>query len=228
MQLFKKKAYTLYYPDENVVVLDPFDYIILTYQYTPPLGEDYDLDTLSTFRYPSSTLSGINASTTVGVIPGTGVVGCGASSQAADTTIPINVPINTAYMVYGGDDVDQTGTTSQFGESIVVNFKNLKDAGITTSPDVVVELFAGWQAGPSDYPITVKYETFIGGTISLETVGGVISNRYVSTGTPVSAAQVSLPIPVPIGYCGNGVDIKKNVTSIFFNLDTKVSSVVFH
>lgn len=217
--------------EAEAVELDPFDYIIATYQYDPPT--DYDLDTITTFRYPSSTLSGTNSNSISGFIPETGVVGCGTGKGSPDSVVPNGTNINTAYLVYGGDDVGQS-VAGTFGESVVINFKNLKDANITTSPDVVVELFAGWQSGPVDsYPITIKYETFIGGTISREVVDGVTTNRYVSNGTSVSTPQISPPIEVIRGLCSAGIEsssngIKSKVASINFNLDTKVASVTFN
>ena len=214
------------------VPLDPFDYIIVTYQYEPPQNVDYDLDTISTFRYASGTLTGSSASTIQGFIPGTGVAGCGCSpANLANETIPSNVPINSAYMVYGGDDANQE-TSGSYGESVVINFKNLKDANITTSNDIVVELYAGWHSSTASYPITLKYETFIGGTISQEVVGGVTTNRYVTTGTSVSSPQVSPPKTITQSDCtSGGIEgsfAKQHVASINYNLVTKVASVIFH
>ena len=216
---------------ENTVVLDPFDYIIVTYQYSPPAGQDYDLDTISTFRYASGTLTGSTAGTIQGFIPGTGVAGCGCNpANSANETIPSNVSINSAYMVYGGDDAGQS-VAGSFGESVVINFKNLDDANITTSDDIVVELYAGWHSTTASYPITVKYETFIGGTISQEVVGGVTTNRYVTTGTSVSAPQISPPKTITQSSCANGIEgfqAKQLVASISYNLVTKIANVTFY
>lgn len=217
------------------VPLEPFDYMIITYQYNPPQGSDYDLDTLSTFRYANSgPITGATMAETAGFIPGTGTAGCGGDPCGGDnSTMPLGSTINTAYMVYGGDDVDQS-LDGTFGESIVVNFKNLKDANITTSNEIVVELYAAWQSGTlGPYPITLKYETFIGGTISQQVVGGVTTKRYVSTGIPVSGPQVSPEKQLTRGTCGSGVNgpsnnYKQHVASINYNLVTKVSSVIFH
>ena len=233
------------------VPLNPFDYIIVTYQYTPPLNHDYDLDTLSTFRYATGTLAGGGASTITGFIPGTGVVGCGTLASGADTgiglgywgTIPNGVNINSTYMLFGGDDSGQVGTGT-FGESIVINFKNLDIANITTSDDIVVELFAGWHSRGDEnyndinfvnnpYPITIKFETFIGGVVSREIVGGITTNRYVTTGTSISGPQVSEPKEITPGSCGTGIqgdpnNFKQHVGSISYNLTTKVASVTFY
>lgn len=216
------------------VPLEPFDYIIFTYQYEPPQNYDFDLDTITTFRYATSTLSGSDASTIQGFIPGTGVVGCGTGNGSANSKIPSGSDINTAYMVYGGDDNSQS-TTGTYGESVVINFKNLKDANITTSNDIVVELYAGWHSQSPNYgpfPITLKYETFIGGTISREVVGGVTTNRYVTTGISVSSPQISPPKTITDSGCSFGIEgsqyAKQHVASINYNLVTKVASVIFH
>ena len=201
--------------------LDPFDYIIVTYQYNPPIGQDYDLDTLTTFRYPTSTLAGSTSSNTTGFIPGTGVVGCGAS-----TNIPIGSNYDTAYIYFGGDDVGQS-VDGSFGESVVINFKNLENSGTLTSNNIIAELFSGWHSGTSVYPISIKYETFIGGVISKEIVGGITTNRFVSTGTVVAAATISNPINIITGSCSSGVDIKRNVASISYNTITASASINF-
>lgn len=227
----KSAGYSVRLVKEDVP-LEPFDYIIVTYQYEPPQGVDYDLDTISTFRYASGTLTGSTAASIQGFIPGTGVAGCGCSPANSDNeTIPSNVNINSAYMVYGGDDSGQQ-TSGSYGESVVINFKNLKDANITTSNDIVVELYAGWHSITASYPITLKYETFIGGIISQEVVGGVTTNRYVTTGTSVSSPQISPPKTITQSDCtSGGIEgsfAKQHVASINYNLVTKVASVIFH
>jgi len=199
--------------------LSAFDYIIVTYQYAPPT--DYDLDTLTTFRYPTSTLAGNQSSNTTGFIPGTGVVGCGAA-----TVIPAGATINTAYLYFGGDDVGQS-VAGTFGESVAINFKNLENSGILTSTSVIAELFAGWQSGTTAYPISIKYETFIGGTISREVVGGVTTNRLISNGTVVAAATISSPINIISGGCSQGVSVKRNVAEISYDTTTNVASIAF-
>ena len=227
------------------VPLEPFDYIIVTYEYTPPINPngngidrlDYDLDTITTLRYATGTLTGNSASTIAGFIPGTGTVGCATGASGADSTRPSGVPLNSAYLRFGGDDAGQQ-LGNVFGESVVVNFKNLKDASITTSNDIVVELYAGWnsqQGGYTPFPINIKYETFIGGTVSREVVGLITTNRYVSTGTSVSSPQVSPPKTITTGTCSTGIDVstgpsgyKQHVASINYNLVTKISSVIFH
>lgn len=220
MRNFKKEIYKESILD-NIQILDPFDYIIVTFQYTPPTGSDYDLDTLTTFRYPNSVLSGTQSNNTVGFIPGTGVIGCGAGSA-----VPTTGNINTSYLYFGGDDVGQS-QQGTFGESVLISFKNLETSGITTSSDIIVDMYAGWHSGTSSYAINIKYETFIGGTISKEIVNGVTTNRFISTGVSVLPPQISPYTNIVTGNCGTGVDIKRKVASISFNLITKVSNITF-
>lgn len=241
---FSTRGYSVRLVKEDVP-LEPFDYIIVTYQYTPPIDPngngtvrlDYDLDTISTFRYSNSIITGPSPSTLTGFIPGTGKVGCSTGFSTPDSRIPVGSTINNAFMVFGGDDASQDGG-DVYGESIVVNFKNLKDANITTSNDIVVELYAGWnsqEGGFTPFPINIKYETFIGGTVTREVVGGVTTNRYVSSGISVSSPQISPSKTITTGTCSTGVDVntgpngyKQHVASINYNLVTKVASVIFH
>ena len=210
----------------QTTVLSAFDYIIVTYQYAPPTGQDYDLDTLTTFRYPDSTLSGNYSSSTTGYVAGTGVVGCGTPSPS--NVIPTSgANMNTSYLFWGGDDNSQS-VDGTYGESVVINFKNLETSGLLAETNVIAELFAGWHSGPAGaYPISIKYQTFIGGTISYEVIGGIQTNRFVSTGTVVAAAT-SVPISVISGNCGTGVSIKRNMASITYNTSTNAATVTFN
>lgn len=214
--------------NSETIALDPFDYIIITYQYSPPSGQDYDLDTITALRYQSDTLSGSDSANISGTLNSLPTVGCSGRffTPAAST-------INSSYLVWGGDDVGQT-QAGTFGESVVINFKNLELSGVTTSNDVVVDLYAGWHSGTSLYPISVKYETFTGGVISKEVVivegSSIETNRFVTTGTSIFLQTSNLKNITP-GSCGAGVDgvqPKQKVASIFFNLLTKVSNVEFY
>jgi hypothetical protein len=222
----------------QTVVLAPFDYIIVTYQYTPPVGLDYDLDTLTTFRYPESTITGVTSSTIAGFIPGTGVVGCGTSAQLANSTIPSGGTINDSYLTFGGDDSGQS-VDGAYGESVVINFKNLEDSGILdpTKNIIISELFAGWheqEGGYTDYPIEIKYETYVGGTITNYILPpippGTPTNRYISDGTRPDPAATSSPIIAAQSGCSNGVTglyAKRKMASISYNRTTKAASVTF-
>lgn len=226
MKNFKKNIYRL--SEEEVIILDPFDYAIITYQYTPPSGVDYDLDTISAFRYTNSSVTGIYSGAITGLMTPNSVVGC---STVGGNAVPSGSTFNNGYLFWGGDDnlQNQDGT---YGESIVVSFKKLKDLAITTSPNIAVDLFAGWHYPtiPSNFshPIKLKYETFIGGVISKEVVGGVTTNRFVSTGTSVSTPQISDDILISVGVCNDGPNIKKRIATINFNLDTNNSSLIFY
>lgn len=204
----------------QTTVLTAFDYIIVTYQYNPPVGDDYDLDTLTTFRYPNATLAGSDSNNTTGYVAGTGVVGCGAS-----TVIPSGANMNTSYLYWGGDDNVQF-VDGTYGESVVINFKNLETSGLLSQTNVIAELFAGWHSGTTAYPISIKYQTFVGGTISAEVVGGITTNRFVSTGTVIAAAT-SFPISVISGNCASGVSVKRNMASIAYDTITNVATVTF-
>ena len=220
------------------IVLNPFDYIIVTYEYVPPVGLDYDLDTLTTLRYPGSTLTGDTSSTIAGFIPGTGVVGCGTTASGPNTTIPSGMSINDAYLTFGGDDNAQI-VDGSYGESVVINFKNLEDSGILdpTKNIIIAELYAGWhsqEGGFVNYPINIKYETFIGGTITNYILPpippGTETNRYISSGTRPDPAAISNPITAIQSGCNigvTGVNAKRNVAYITYNRTTGAASINF-
>ena len=216
---------TVTFTTTQTTVLTAFDYIIVTYQYNPPVGVDYDLDTLTTFRYPNATLAGSTSSNTTGYVAGTGVVGCGTPSPS--NVIPTSgANMNTSYLYWGGDDNSQS-VDGTYGESVVINFKNLETSGLLSQTNVIAELFAGWHDGPAGaYPISIKYQTFVGGTISPEVVGGITTNRFVSTGTVVAAAT-SIPISVISGNCSSGVSVKRNMASIAYDTITNAATVTF-
>jgi len=224
MNNFKRNVFKT--SESEVIILDPFDYIIVTYQYAPPSGQDYDLDTITALRYQSDTLSGTASNNILGTLNNLPTTGCSGRFFTPNT---ISV-IQDSYLAWGGDDNLQT-QEGTFGESVVINFKNLELSNITTSNDVVVDLYAGWHSGTTLYPINVKYETFIGGIISKEIVSGIETNRFVTTGTSVSSPQTSNLKNITSGNCSAGVDgvnAKQKVASVFFNLLTKVSRVEFY
>lgn len=223
MNKFKKNIFKT--SESEAIALSPFDYAIVTYEYTPPNGSDYDLDTITALRYESSILGGANSANITGTLNSLPTVGCGGALFS-----PSNPPtIQDSFLAWGGDDVVQT-QAGTFGESVVINFKNLGLSGIATSNNVVVDLYAGWHSGTASYSITIKYETFIGGTITREVVSSVTTNRFVTTGTSVSTPQISNPKNITQGVCSvgvSGVNAKQKVGSIFFNLATKSSRVEF-
>lgn len=236
MNRFKRNIYKT--SESQTVILDPFDYIIVTYQYTPPSGEDYDLDTITALRYQSGILSGTTSNNILGTLNNLPTTGCSGRFFTPNT---ISV-IQDSYLAWGGDDniQAQEGT---FGESVVINFKNLgttETGGIVTSNDVVVDLYAGWHSGTILYPINIKYETFIGGVITREIVGGLETNRFVvdatvqnpgGTRVPITLSESPTPKNITSGNCSAGVDgsnAKQKVASVFFNLLTKVARVEFY
>lgn len=232
MNSFKRNIYKT--SESDVIILDPFDYIIVTYQYTPPSGQDYDLDTITALRYQSDVLSGTDSSSISGTLNNLPTTGCSGRFFTPTTGTIVN-----SFLAWGGDDSGQS-QAGTFGESVVINFKNLELSGVATSNEVVVDLYAGWHSGTTLYPINVKYETFIGGVITKEFVGGLETNRFVVDATeenpngtriPITSSQSSTLKNITPGNCGAGVDgvnAKQLVASVFFNLLTKVARVEFY
>ena len=222
----------------EAVVLNPFDYIIVTYEYVPPIGLDYDLDTLTTFRYTDSIITGNTSSTIAGFIPGTGVVGCGTAAATPNSTIPTGRAIDNSYLTFGGDDNNQK-VDGAYGESVVINFKILEDSGILdpTKNIIIAELFAGWhfqEGGYTDYPINIKYETYIGGNITNYILPpippGTQTNRYISNGTRPDPEAISNPITAAQSGCSNGVTglyAKRKMASISYNRTTQEAFIIF-
>jgi hypothetical protein len=208
----------------GVIILDPFDYIIVTFNYTPPLSQDFDLDSLTAIRPTNSVLSGgLSSVPPLGILPSTQIVGCGTGNFSS----PPQTTSQNSFLFWGGDDNNQN-QDGTFGESVVINLKNLKNSGITTLSEVDIDLFAGWHSNPNSvYPITLKYETFTGGTITKEIVNGVTTNRFVTTGQSISRPQISNPINIISGTCGEGVDIKRKIGTIRCNLLTGDASISF-
>ena len=235
------------------ITLDPFDYIIVTYEYIPPTGVDYDLDTFTTFKYPSSTISGTTSFNLTGFIPNpsvagySGVVGCGTPSDI----LPNGATVNTSFLAFGGDDANQE-VAGSFGESVVINFKNLESSGILSSSEniIIAELYAGWHTLTPSYPMSIKYETYSGGTITKYIVPpppgpptGTTTNRYISDGVSTNPAAISNPITVIQSCCDDGVTgidtagncpaepidrfPKRKVGSITYNRTTKAANITF-
>lgn len=200
MQHFKKNIYRSSV-DDAVVALDPFDYMIVTYKYDPSPSIP-DLDTATCFQNTGSVEDGK-------------FVGCG---QGHYTTPDSSYNINTAFLYQPGDDV-----SNGLGESIVISFKNLEAAGVSINDDVKVELYAGWCDAPPSGKARVTVTTYVGGTMTL------VDNTVVSDGTIIDGPFDSGEVPVVYGCCGtNPVTGKTHIGTIYFNLVTKVSNVVFY
>lgn len=209
MKNFKRNIYRLSTANCNFtgvaeeIILDPFDYMIVTYNYDNSLGSR-DLDSATAFQ-------------NTGTVEDNKFVGCGQPSQYATPT-PATL-INNAYLFQGGDDVG-----NGLGESIVINFKNLELANISVNNDVTVELYAGWCQAPASGATNVSAITYLGGVLSI-TPGG---NTITSTGTVVDTFS-STNIPVIMGCCGvNPLTLKTHIGTISYNLVTKLASVVFY
>jgi hypothetical protein len=209
MQAFKKKAYTLYYDDE--IVLDPFDYMIVTYSYnSTPAGRD--LDSATHFA-------------NTGTIEDNKIVGCGQSQSAGFGSGPYTTPmlgnqIDTAYLYQPGDDVG-----NGLGESILINFKNLEQSGISLNDDVKVELYAGWCQAPSPAVTNISITTYTGGTLTIVnqviTSTGTINDQFTKTNIPVLDN-------IATTCCAQPVALRTHVGTINFNLVTKVAGVTFY
>jgi hypothetical protein len=185
------------------IVLDPFDYMIVTYSYDNSLGSR-DLDSATTFQ-------------NTGTVEDNKFVGCGQPSGYA--TPITTTPINNAYLFQAGDDVGNGQ-----GESIVINFKNLELANISLNNDVRVELYAGWCQAPASSQANVSATTYLGGTLTV-TPG---LNTITSTGTVVDSF-ISNDVPIIMGCCNaNPLTAKTHIGTIFYNLVTKASSVTFY
>lgn len=197
---FKREIYK-HSVEENTIVLDPFDYMIVTYQYDNSLGSR-DLDSATTFQ-------------NTGTVEDNKFVGCG---QSAGYITPANTnTINNAYLFQAGDDV-QNG----LGESIVINFKALELATISLNNDVRVELYAGWCQPPFSMAANVSVTTYTGGIMS-------ITNNVITSNGVVNDSFTSNNFPVIAGCCGvNPLTGKTHVGTIYYNLVTKVSNVVFY
>jgi hypothetical protein len=216
MKNFKRNIYRLSSSDcdftgiAEEIILDPFDYMIVTYQYDNT-GSDAggrDLDSATTFQ-------------NTGTVEDNKFIGCGQPSQYATPT-PATL-LSNAYLFQGGDDFGNGQ-----GESIVINFKNLELANISLNNDVRVELYAGWCDAATDRLTNVSAVTYTGGTLTI-TPGG---NTITSTGTVIntfSSNAVLVPDASGDGCCGvDPLTAKTHVGTVSYNLVTKVASVVFY
>jgi hypothetical protein len=188
----------------ETVILDPFDYMIVTYQYR---FDDFrrDLDSATAFQNTGNVID-------------SRFVGCG---QPGGYIVPAGRNINTAYLFQAGDDVG-----NGLGESIVINFKNVETDAISLNDNVRVELYAGWclHAPQQSGDITnVSVTSYSGGTMS------IVNNVVISDGTIVDGPFVSNNIPVISGCCSvNPVTQKTHIGTINYNLATKVSNISFY
>lgn len=188
----------------EVIVLDPFDYMIVTYQYR---SDDFtrDLDSATAFENTGNVIDGR-------------FVGCG---QPGGYIVPAGRNINTAYLFQAGDDVG-----NGLGESIVINFKNVENDAISANNDVRVELYAGWCLHPPQVSgdlTNVSVTTYIGGTMT------IVNNVIISDGVVAQPPFVSSNISTIAGCCStNPLTGKTHIGTIFYNLVTKVASVSFY
>jgi hypothetical protein len=197
--------------------LAQYEYLLITYIYSFD-GIQRDMDS-ATFFMGTGTAEDYKR------------VGCG---QPNGYVTPIDGgPINSSYLWQNGDDVGNGK-----GESIIVNFENLRTAGISVNQNVSVELYGGWHSN-STWPnaqgnlVSVSIKTYVGGTLTLSPGLNTITssgtciqdiryNNFPVSGQPGSGSS---------GFAGCGADPltkKTRVGTINYNLTTKVSSVTFY
>lgn len=187
----------------QTVILDPFDYLIITYQYR---SDDFirDLDSATHFA-------------NTGSVEDIKIVGCGQNNNYI--TPDSSRTINNSYLYQAGDDVG-----NGLGESIVVNFKQLDLDNVSANDDVRVELYAGWclhNTQVSGDISNVSITSYIGGNMT------IVNNVIISDGTVVDSF-VSNNIPIVSGCCSTPVASKTHVGTIQYNLNTKVSNISFY
>jgi hypothetical protein len=194
----------------GVNTLTAFDYIIVTYFFADNLYRD--IDTCTHF-------SGTGIAT-LDNIP----LGCGYNPGP----LPIGSVQNTSYLYWGGDD-----NANGKGESVVINFNNLKNGQPTSNRNISLNLRASWHSSNAGDLVAMEVTTYIGGVLS------DVFNTIQSTGTVVQ--RVRSPFrPVGQATCGangytNGsyvvptnLNYRPLLGKIDYNLDTKVSSITFY
>jgi len=194
------------------VPLKEFEYMIVTYQYR---SDDFqrDLDS-ATFFMNTGTEEDYKR------------VGCGQNAptntlNSSHWCTPVGTrTINNSYLYQAGDDAG-----NGLGESIVINFKQLDLDGISQNNDVRVELYAGWclhgtQVSGDIANVSVK--TYIGGTMS-------ITNNVIDSNGAIQDSFVYSNFPAKSGCCSTDpITGKTHVGTIYYNLVTKATSLLFH
>lgn len=192
--------HNIYKGSTTEVVLQTFDYMIVTYTYQT----DYKRDLDSATKFANT-----------GTVEDTKIIGCGQNSGYI--TPSAGFGINTAYLYQPGDDV-----ANGLGESIVINFKNIEP--IALNDNMQVELYAGWCLHPpqvSGEAASVSIRTYVGGTMT------IIDQIIVSDGE-LKDDFPSNPFPVISGCCSTPVANKTHVATVHYNKVTKAASVVFY
>lgn len=126
----------------DVVPLDPFDYLVITYSWTSDDGTD--LDTFTGF---------INTGTAYDNL----WVGYG---QANNPVIPTGGTVTNSYLYWAGDN------TGVGNESILTSFKNFVDNNPSAPNLVQVRMNAVWWGSRLAGNVTVAITTYLGGTMS--------------------------------------------------------------
>lgn len=197
---------------EDIVELIPFDYMIVTYFYDNTPSPSYPVGSPNYSPDPRDLDSRTSFANT-GTTEDSKWVGCG---QTRYVTPNNSVNINTAYLFQPGDD-----NGNGEGESILINFKNLKQSGLTLNNDIEVKLQAGWCKVPSTGPVCdVRVRTYIGGTLTITnqviTSNGALQQEFVQTG---------IPVVINGGCCAN--NNKTIIGTIKYKISTGEASVNF-
>ena len=202
--------------------LAPFEYMIVTYYYSFFDGVRRDLDTCSYF-----TSTGIASIDNIPLGCGYNIV-TGLKQSDRKTIGPPPADTNTAYLRWGGDD-----SSNGRGESVLLNFKNLKNGQPTSNRNVSVNLHASWHSNSTfnTYPdgnlIAIEVTTYNGGVTSQPDSA---PQTIVSTGTVVQ--RIRSPYKsVGLASCGDqgsNLTYRPLVAKVDYNLDTFVTSVTFY
>lgn len=188
---------------EDIVELVPFDYMIVTYFYdNTPSSPNRDLDSRTRFS-------------NTGTAEDSKWIGCGQNN--AYITPDSSANINTSYLYQPGDD-----NGNGQGESILINFNNLIQSGLTLNDDLEVKLEAGWCREPSTGPICdVRVRTYIGGTLTITnqviTSNGTLQQEFTQTGISVSTTN----------SCCSDNSNKTKIATIKYKVSTGEASVNF-
>ena len=183
--------------------LESFDYMIVTYSYDNQIinGSNRDLDSATRFL-------------NTGSVEDNKIIGCG---QNNGYRTPLNnTPLANCFLYQPGDDVGNGQ-----GESIVINFKNLESSGVSQNNNIRVELYAGWCRAPIPAVANISVTTYLGGTLT-ETNQVITSNGIVVT------TLSNNNIPIVQACCGVDVSTKTHIGTVYYNLTTKVASVIFY
>jgi hypothetical protein len=174
--------------------LNQYEYMIATYYYSfnDNPSPNRDLDTCS-------------------YLTGTGIAALDNNSLGCNYDVPYPVgqglkqssyiiggagaTQGSAYVYWAGDD-----SSNGKGESILLNFKNLKNGQPTSNANVAVNLHASFHRNttyPSGNVVAVEITTYVGGSLSTPS-----PNTIASSGTVVQRLRSAIRDVGPVKTCG--------------------------